>query len=48
MKRTFSIVAAAVAGLLRVASPCREGEYPLSIGGGGDVRVSQNGRFTVP
>jgi hypothetical protein len=35
-------------GLMRVASTCREGEYPLTIGGGGDVRVTQNGTFTVP
>jgi hypothetical protein len=35
-------------GLMRVASTCRDGEYPLTIGGGGDVRVTQNGTFTVP
>ena len=35
-------------GLMRVASTCREGEYPLTIGGGGDVRATQNGTFTVP
>ena len=34
-------------GLMRVASTCRAGEYPLTIGGGGDVRVTQNGTFTV-
>lgn len=36
-------------GLMRVASTCREGEYPLTIGGGGggDVQVTQNGTFTV-
>jgi hypothetical protein len=35
-------------GLMRVASTCREGESPLTIGGGGDVRVTQNGTFSVP
>jgi hypothetical protein len=35
-------------GLMRVDSTCREGEHPLTIGGGGDVRVTQNGTFTVP
>jgi hypothetical protein len=35
-------------GLMRVASSCRDGEYSLTIGGGGDVRVTQNGTFTVP
>lgn len=36
-------------GTMRVDSICRETEYPLTIGGGGsDVRVTQNGTFTVP
>lgn len=34
-------------GLMRVATTCRMGEYPLTIGGGGDVRVTQNGTFTA-
>lgn len=34
-------------GLMRVASTCRTGEYPLTIGGGSDVVVTQNGTFTV-
>jgi hypothetical protein len=36
-------------GLMRVATTCRESEHALTIGGGGgDVRVTQNGTFTVP
>jgi hypothetical protein len=35
-------------GSVRVASTCRDGEHRLTIGGGGDVRVTQNGTFTVP
>jgi hypothetical protein len=35
-------------GLVRVAATCREGEHSLTIGGGGDVRVTQNGSFAVP
>lgn len=35
-------------GLMRVATTCRAGESPLTIGGGGDVQVTQNGTFTVP
>lgn len=35
-------------GLMRVAPTCREGEYPLTIGGGSDVQVTQNGTFSVP
>jgi hypothetical protein len=36
-------------GTMRVDSICRETEYQLTIGGGGsDVRVTQNGTFTVP
>lgn len=34
-------------GLMRVSSTCRDIEYPLTIGGAGDVRVTQNGTFTV-
>ena len=34
-------------GLMRVATVCRAGEYPLTIGGGGEVRVTQNGTFTA-
>ena len=30
-------------GLMRVASTCRVGEHALTIGGGGVVRVTQNG-----
>lgn len=35
-------------GLMRVAETCRDGEHPLTIGGGGAVQVTQNGTFTVP
>jgi hypothetical protein len=35
-------------GLMRVDSTCREGEVPLTIGGGAEVQVTQNGSFTVP
>lgn len=36
-------------GLLRLADTCREGEHPLTIGGGGgNAQVTQNGTFTVP
>jgi len=36
-------------GLIRVASTCREGEYPLTIGGGGsNAQATQNGTFSVP
>jgi hypothetical protein len=35
-------------GLMRIAAVCRQDEYPLTIGGGGDVRVTQNGSFAVP
>jgi hypothetical protein len=35
-------------GLVRVADTCREGEHPLTIGGGGgNAQVTQNGTFTV-
>jgi hypothetical protein len=35
-------------GLLRAAETCREGEHALTIGGGGGtVRVTQNGSFSV-
>ena len=37
-----------VNGLMRAASECRQGESPLTIGGGSDVRVTQNGTSTVP
>ena len=33
-------------GLMRAASTCREGEYPLTIGGGSDVVITQ-GTFTL-
>jgi hypothetical protein len=34
-------------GLMRVGSTCREGEHALTIGGGSDVRATQQGTFTV-
>jgi hypothetical protein len=36
-------------GLVRVASVCRDGEYSLTIGGGGggNAQATQNGTFTV-
>jgi len=34
-------------GLIRVSSTCREGEYPLIVGGGGSVQVTQRGTLTV-
>ena len=34
-------------GLMRASSTCREGEYAMTIGGGGNVVVTQNGMFTV-
>ena len=34
-------------GLMRAASTCREGEYAMTIGGGSNVVVTQNGTFTV-
>jgi hypothetical protein len=35
-------------GLIRVADSCRDGEHPLTIGGGGTTQVTQNGTFSVP
>jgi hypothetical protein len=35
-------------GLMRAAETCCEGEHALAIGGGGSVRVTQNGSFSVP
>jgi hypothetical protein len=35
-------------GLVRVADRCRDGEHPLTIGGGGATEVTQNGTFSVP
>jgi hypothetical protein len=36
-------------GLVRVADTCRDGEHPLTIGGGGGTsQVTQKGTFTVP
>jgi len=37
-------------GLVRVAGACREGEHPLTIGGGGggNAQVTQKGTFDVP
>jgi hypothetical protein len=36
-------------GLVRVTNTCREGEHPLTIGGGGGTsQVTQNGTFNVP
>ena len=35
-------------GLVRVAETCREGEHPLTIGGGGATQATQNGTFSVP
>ena len=34
-------------GLMRVDSTCREGEHMLTIGGGGDIQVTQQGPLTV-
>ncbi len=34
-------------GLMRVASTCRTGEYPLTIAGGSNMAVTQNGTVTV-
>jgi hypothetical protein len=36
-------------GLMRVGETCRDGEHPLTIGGGGssNAQVTQNGTFTV-
>ena len=34
-------------GLLRASSTCREGEYAMTIGGGSELRVTQQGSFTV-
>lgn len=35
-------------GLVRVAEACRDGEHPLTIGGGGTTQVTQDGTFSVP
>jgi hypothetical protein len=36
-------------GVVRVAESCRDGEHPLTIGGGGgNAQATQNGTFTVP
>jgi hypothetical protein len=35
-------------GLMRAAATCRDGEHALVIGGGGTVRATQNGTFSVP
>ena len=36
-------------GLVRVAQGCRDGEHPLTIGGGGgNAQATQKGTFTVP
>jgi hypothetical protein len=35
-------------GAVRVAEICRDGEHPLTIGGGGATQVTQNGTFSVP
>jgi hypothetical protein len=35
-------------GLVRVSDLCRDGEHPLTIGGGGATQVTQNGTFSVP
>ena len=35
-------------GVVRVADVCRDGEHPLTIGGGGATQVTQNGTFSVP
>ena len=35
-------------GVVRVADICRDGEHPLTIGGGGATQVTQNGTFNVP
>ena len=34
-------------GLMRASSTCRDGEYPMTIGGGSELRVTQEGSFTV-
>ena len=34
-------------GLMRASSTCREGEHAATVGGGGNVQVTQNGTFTV-
>jgi hypothetical protein len=34
-------------GLVRVTDACREGEHPLTIGGGGNATATQNGVFSV-
>ena len=34
-------------GLMRASSTCRDGEYAMTIGGGGNVVVTQNGTFEV-
>lgn len=34
-------------GLVRVADRCRDGEHPLTIGGGGATQVTQNGTFSM-
>jgi hypothetical protein len=34
-------------GVMRVAETCRDGEHPVTIGGGGTTQVTQNGTFTV-
>ena len=34
-------------GLMRASETCREGEYAMTIGGGSDVVVTQNGTFTL-
>jgi hypothetical protein len=35
-------------GVVRVADTCRDGEHPLTIGGGGATQATQNGTFSVP
>ncbi|MFL5966091.1 MAG: hypothetical protein ACJ747_06010 [Gaiellaceae bacterium] len=38
-----------VNGLVRVATSCRDGEHPLTIGGGGgNTQATQKGTFSVP
>ena len=34
-------------GLMRATETCRDGEHPLTIGGGGTAQVTQNGTFNV-
>ena len=34
-------------GLMRVDSACRDGEHLLTIGGGGNIQVTQEGPVTV-